>query len=56
MSNNKKMYDFSAHTLLDNLTFVRVMSKPRMEVTIMIPTRMNEMCWDQNFTWHGKKK
>lgn len=26
------------------------MSKPRMDVTIIIPTKMKEMCWDQNFT------
>lgn len=32
-------------------TFVRVISKPRMDVTIMIPTSMKEMCWDQNFTY-----
>lgn len=32
------------------------MSKPRMDVTIMIPTKMKEMCWDQNFTWGGEKR
>lgn len=37
-------------------TFVRVISKPRMDVTIMIPTSMKEMCWDQNFTYLDKKK
>lgn len=37
-------------------TFVRVISKPRMDVTIMIPTKMNEMCWDQNFTWDEEKE
>lgn len=37
-------------------TFVRVISKPRMDVTIMIPTKMKEMCWDQNFTWDEEKE
>lgn len=32
------------------------MSKPRMDVTIIIPTKMKEMCWDQNFTWDGEKE
>lgn len=31
------------------------MSKPRMEVTIIIPTKMKEICWDQNLTWDKKK-
>lgn len=35
---------------------MRVISKPRMDVTIMIPTKIKEMCWDQNFTWDGKKE
>ena len=26
------------------------MSKPRMDVTIIIPTKMKEICWDQNLT------
>lgn len=34
----------------NSFTLVRVMSKPRMDVTIIIPTKMKEMCWDQNFT------
>lgn len=37
-------------------TFVRVISKPRMDVTIMIPTSMKEMCWDQNLTYLDKNK
>lgn len=37
-------------------TFVRVISKPRMDVTIMMPTSMKEMCWDQNFTYLDLKK
>lgn len=32
------------------------MSKPRMDVTIIIPTKMKEMCWDQNFTWEREKE
>lgn len=27
-----------------------------MDVTIMIPTKMKEMCWDQNFTCVGKRE
>lgn len=37
--------------MYNSFTFVSVMSKPRMDVTIIIPTKMKEMCWDQNLTW-----
>lgn len=39
----RDLYSFQ-HVLRDNFTLVRVMSKPRMEVTIIIPTKMKEMC------------
>lgn len=39
-----------------SLTLVRVISRPRMDVTIIIPTKMKEMCWDQNLTWGEKSK
>lgn len=29
---------------------VSVISKPRIDVTTIMPTRKNEMCWDQNCT------
>jgi len=32
------------------ITLVSVIKRPRMDVTMMIPTRMKEMCWDQNLT------
>lgn len=31
------------------------MSKPRIDVTMIIPTKMKEMCWDQNLTWKSEK-
>ncbi len=38
------------------VTFVRVMSKPRIDVMTMTPTRMKEMCCDQNCTSNSKPK
>lgn len=32
------------------------MSKPRMDVTMIIPTKMKEMCCDQNFTWDREQE
>ena len=37
-------------------TLVSVISKPRIEVTIMIPINQNEMCWDQNATCRKKRR
>jgi hypothetical protein len=37
-------------------TLVRVISNPLMDVTMIIPTRMKEMCWDQNFTYRNREK
>jgi len=35
-------------------TLVRVMRRPRMDVTMIMPTSQNEICWDQNRTWQIK--
>lgn len=37
------------------LTFVSVINSPLIEVTMIIPTRIKEMCWDQNLTCINKK-
>ena len=38
------------------LTLVKVMSKPRIEVTMMIPIKRKEICCDQNFTFKQKQE
>lgn len=37
-------------------TLVSVISSPLMDVTMIIPTRMKEICWDQNLTCHQNRK
>lgn len=37
-------------------TLVRVISSPLIDVTMIIPTRMKEICWDQNFTCHRNRE
>lgn len=45
-----KMIDSDSLLSSENLTFVRVSNRPRIDVTTMHPTKKNETCWLQNAT------
>lgn len=53
INNTKPIDDKNFYKMIQvtpKFTLVRVIKRPRMEVTMMIPTRIKEMCCDQNFT------